>query len=370
MNVWAFAAQLVVGALLVAVVLGRRDALARAYIGAWFVINLLVTYRYGVDGQLTFYSNDQRYYVDVVESVVRNGVPYDVDWWLTASRWPYTLPAALLSVAGFSATVASKVVSLAYLLGCVRLVRNSVNPVSRRQVVVGLYVTALGAIGVFFSVLALRETAMMYLVLLLLLGRSPAARVSAAVLLFFLRQHLAVAIVLAIVVTAFVGRRRSRDWTPLRAGLTVVGGIVGGYLLFSLGFQYLQGTAGVFGHRFGIEPVLRILSNFVGLQFLAATEESIEFSLSSLLLSRLVFSETIVIPAVFTALALASRRLDGLGRCVLLAFSIYVGLVTNTDYNSFRQNIPMIPVMGVVVVQHLMANRRSMVVSVNRSRGT
>lgn len=366
---WLLVVQMLVGASLVAVMLGRRDPLARAYIGAWLVIGLVVAYRYGIDGQLAFYSNDQRYYVDVVESVVRHGVPYDVDWWLTASRWPYTLPAALLSLAGFSATVASKVVSLAYLLGCLRLVRNSIDLSTRRRLVVGLYVTALGAIGVFFSVLALRETAMMYLVLLLLLGKSPAARVSAAVLLFFLRQHLAIAIVLAILLSAIVGRRRSNGWTPLRAGLTILGGNVLGYLLFSLGFQYLLGTAGVFGHRFGIEPVLRISSNYLGLQFLTATEDSIEFSVSALLLSRLVFSETIVIPAIFTVLALVSRRFDPLGRCVLLAFSIYVGLVTNTDFNSFRQNIPMIPVMGLVVVRHLVTNRNLTADIVSGSRG-
>lgn len=357
MNVWAFAAQLLVGASLIILVFGWRDVLVRSYVGVWLVITLVVAHRYGVDGQLTFYSNDQRYYTDVVESMVRNGVPYDVDWWLTASRWPYTLPAALLALAGFSAAAASKIVSLAFLLGCLRLVRNSLDFSTGSRLVVGIYVTALGAIGVFFSVLALRETAMMYLVLLVLLGKSPVARVSAAVLLFFLRQHLAIAIVIAILWSAVVSRRKSNDWTPLRAGVTILGGNVLGYLLFSLGFQYLQGTAGVFGHRFGIEPVLRILSNYLGLQFLTATENSIEFSLSSLLLSRLVFSETILIPAVFTTLALVSRRLDALGRCVLLAFSIYVGLVTNTDFNSFRQNIPMIPVMGLVVARHLSTNR-------------
>ena len=40
-------------------------------------------------------------------------------------------------------------------------------------------------------------------------------------------------------------------------------------------------------------------------------------------------------------------------RLVLLSFSIYVGLVTNTDFNSFRQNIPFMAVMGLVILHHL-----------------
>ncbi|MFZ9623053.1 MAG: hypothetical protein ACO3B6_05430, partial [Ilumatobacteraceae bacterium] len=39
-------------------------------------------------------------------------------------------------------------------------------------------------------------------------------------------------------------------------------------------------------------------------------------------------------------------------RLVLVAFSIYVGLVTNTDFNSFRQNIPFMAVMGLVILHH------------------
>jgi len=35
---------------------------------------------------------------------------------------------------------------------------------------------------------------------------------------------------------------------------------------------------------------------------------------------------------------------------ITTSFSIYVGLVTNTDFNSFRQNIPFMPVMGLVIL--------------------
>jgi hypothetical protein len=38
---------------------------------------------------------------------------------------------------------------------------------------------------------------------------------------------------------------------------------------------------------------------------------------------------------------------------VLLAFAVYVSIVTNTDFNSFRQNIPLMPLMGMVLLDFL-----------------
>ncbi|MGA1387504.1 MAG: hypothetical protein ACO33D_04170, partial [Ilumatobacteraceae bacterium] len=71
------------------------------------------------------------------------------------------------------------------------------------------------------------------------------------------------------------------------------------------------------------------------------------------LLLRILFSETIIIPTLFTWLILVRPHLATANtRLVLVAFSIYVGLVTNTDFNSFRQNIPFMTVMGFVILHH------------------
>jgi hypothetical protein len=355
----SFVIQLAISALVIVVVYGRNDFVARVYVGAWLVLNVLVVIRYGVDGQLEFYSNDQRYYVNVVDDIITRGLSLDVDWWLTASRWPYTLPASVLSLAGLAPELSAKVVSLLFLLASLRLVRSWVQPRTHSHVLMALYLTGLGAIGMFFSIFALRETAMMYLTLVIFFGRTPASKSAAILLLFFLRQHLAIAIVVGLLIITLLRRIRPSAWTPMRAVFTVVAGNTIGYLLFSLGFRYLRGASGVFGHQLGLRPVARIFSNYFGLQFLTAYEESLEFSLASLLASRLLFSETVVIPLLFTLLALTSRRFTTLGQSALLAFSIYVGLVTNTEFNSFRQNIPLIPVMGLVVVQHLSSRQSS-----------
>ena len=115
----------------------------------------------------------------------------------------------------------------------------------------------------------------------------------------------------------------------------------------------------VFGHTWGISPVLRIASNFVGLQFLTVRESTVEFSITSLLLLRLLLSETLLIPVFFTVTVLMNRRHTLLMQSVVWSFGIYVGIVTNTDFNSFRQNIPFMPVMGLVVLLAWKGQRES-----------
>lgn len=204
--------------------------------------------------------------------------------------------------------------------------------------------------GLFFSTLALRETAMMYFVLLAVAGKSSATRGLALVLLLLLRSHLAVALIIGFVlVSLWRLLNRHGTWSPLRAMGAITGGSLVGYALFAIGFQYQTGVSNVFGHQFGLRPVTRIASNYIGLQFLTAYEESIEFSLPELLTSRLLFSETIFIPLAFFIVVIFSKQLSITTQWALLAFAIYVGLVTNTEFNSFRQNVPLMPLMGLTI---------------------
>jgi hypothetical protein len=191
---------------------------------------------------------------------------------------------------------------------------------------------------------------MMYFVLLAVIGKNPSTRLISLVLLLLLRSHLAVALSIGFVLVALwrlLNRRGT--WSPLRAIGAITGGSLVGYALFAIGFQYQTGVSNVFGHQFGLRPVTRIASNYVGLQFLTAYEESIEFSLPELLASRLLFSETIFIPLTFFIVVIFSKQLSTNTHWALLAFAIYVGLVTNTEFNSFRQNVPLMPLMGLTI---------------------
>lgn len=347
--------QLVVISALLFVVFRDAHRVMRLQLLAWLVLTTLICIRYGLVEQANFYSNDQRYHVSVVEAIVFDGVPLDVDWWLSASRIPYTMPAAILVLTGIGPILALKTVSLIYLLLTTRLLLTKFQELNLRGSLGAVYIMALGGIGVFFSSLALRETSMMFFAAVVFTNSSLSSRLMALTMLTLLRPHLAAAILIGYLMVFVLRRLKERGdtWSPIHAVYVMIFGPIIGYVLFSIGFQYQTGVANIFGHSFGLRPVARIASNFVGLQFLTSYAESLEFSLPNLILARLIFSETIFIPLLLTTVALSTRRLDQLGQWTLWSFAIYVGLVTNTEFNSFRQNVPLMPIMGFVVFQYV-----------------
>lgn len=334
----------------------RESVWLRLQILAWSIGVVAIALRFGVAEQHTFYSNDQRFYAAVVEGLSTQQFPSDLDWWLSSAKVPYTLPAAVLSYAGIEPGLALKVVSLISLLLLTRHVVQIHQPSGLMEGFRLLFLSACGGIGLFFSLLALRETMMMLFVTRFVTTKSPSSRMLTILLIFLLRPHLAAALLVAATITQFISRRqRDKSAIGLSALSLMVLGVVLGYALYSVG---VAGSAtGVwqnYGHRWGIEIGSRIASNYFGLQFLTARSETVEFSTGSLLVLRVLFSETIIIPMLFTMVLLVRpHSATSQSRLVLLSFSIYVGLVTNTDFNSFRQNIPFMAVMGLATLNHL-----------------
>lgn len=349
-----YVVQLLIVGLGILALVWRLNFVFRLQVLGWVLLNFVIFLRYGQSGQLEFYSNDQRHFFAVVESFLSGAVSADIDWWISSARIPFTLPAVLLASAGLDTALALKTTSLLFLLGLTQLVLQHARIRSLTGFATLVFMTGIAFSGTFFSSLAQRETSMMFFTFLVFLGKSPALRGTSVLMLVLLRPHLAVAIGLGWLCTVLVQQSsRRRNWSPGRAATAIASGSVVGYLLFAMGFQFQTGISGVFGHQFGLRPVLRIASNYVGLQFLTAYDTTIEFTLVQLLLGRLVFSETILIPLAFTLLVLTSRDASPIMRWTLWSFAIYVGLVTNTDFNSFRQNVPLMPVMGFCVVNAL-----------------
>ena len=329
----------------------RRQWLMQLQILGWMSLTMVIALRIGLLEQQNFYSNDQRYHTGLVNEVLTNGLPNDLDWWLSLARVPYVIPATIIAASGIESLLALKFVSLLALLATTSLIQREVLTTSIRDVVVTSYLSATAFIGVFFAALGLREAMMMSLVLWFFASRSSAAKGSALLGLGLLRPHLAAALLIgSLVALSFHKLRRDSAVSPLRNFSYLAAAPVLGYYVYSLGLQFQKGLNGVFGHTWGISPVLRIASNFVGLQFLTVSDSTVEFSITSLLLLRLLLSETIIIPLLFTVAVLVTRRHSLLMQSVMWSFGIYVGIVTNTDFNSFRQNIPFMPVMGLVVL--------------------
>jgi len=330
----------------------RHEALViRLQVMIWTLGVAVIAWRFGLVEQLNFYSNDQRYYTQVVESFSATGIPLDVDVWL-GSKTPYTVTALPLALAGFHPTLALKTVSLVCLLVLTRSVLDANRSRTYKNQIVTLWLTACGSVGTFFSTLALRETMMMLFVYRFATSQSLVTRGMSLIALYLLRPHLAAAVFageVVMVVWRLVRGRLSLGTAETPSLIAV--GVTLGTTLFSWGVGESSNLRTPFSGGWGIPQAIRVASNFVGLQFLTVREGTVEFSITRLLLLRLVLNETIVIPVVFTVVCLSfSHRLNDRARFTLLAFTIYSSVVINTDFNSFRQNIPFMPLMGLVVL--------------------
>jgi hypothetical protein len=171
----------------------------------------------------------------------------------------------------------------------------------RSQIAV-LYLTGCGLIGTFFSLVALRETMMMYFVYCYATNRRLSSKIVFLALIFLLRSHLAAALLVAeVALAAWTWLTRGRRIGFAEAPILIVGGVTLGYLMFSWRFNGIQGydifrrLQTPFNSNFGITETVQTASNFAGLQFLTAAEAFVRLSVSELLLLRLVFSDTVMI---------------------------------------------------------------------------
>ncbi|NBO33992.1 MAG: hypothetical protein EBV02_06465, partial [Actinobacteria bacterium] len=64
----------------------RGQRVLQLQILGWMLLSGLMLLRYGLVEQQNFYSNDQQYHVSLVNEILGNGLPFDLDWWLSAAR--------------------------------------------------------------------------------------------------------------------------------------------------------------------------------------------------------------------------------------------------------------------------------------------
>jgi hypothetical protein len=330
----------------------RQEALiVRLQVVIWTFGVIAIAWQLGLSEQVGFYSNDQSWYTETVSYYAKFGLPDISDRWL-GKKVPFTFIALPLAMMGVHPTLALKTVSLVCLLVLTRSVLDASRPRTQKEQVITLWLTACGSIGSFFSLLALRENMMMLCVYRFATSESQAVRGISLIALYLLRPHLAAAVFTAEVV--MVAWRWMRAKVSLGAAETpslIAVGVILGTMLFSWGVGSSSNLRTPFSGGWGIPQAVRVASNFIGLQFLTVPEDTVNYSLTLLLLLRIVLNETIVIPVAFTAVCLfLFHHLNDRARFTLLAFTIYCSVVIGTDFNSFRQNIPFMPLMGLVVL--------------------
>lgn len=351
---------LIVGTVLF-VLFRKHPRLVQFQIVIWMIGVSLIAWRFNLIEQLNFYSNDQRYYSNVVEELTTRRF-FTSGYTLESSKLPFTGPAAVLSLLGLHPTLALKTVSLIYLLMLTNILLTEFHTVKLRDQLTILYLTGTAAIGMFFSSLALRETCMMFFAFQFMTTKKLTHSLLSLSLVYLLRPHLAVALLagqIAASLWMYFGSRKSAGHLGL---LLFIPSLV---LFGSLIFIYQR--SGTFfvktfdSDLFEIGRSIRIASNFVGLQFLTVPESTVNFSLFRLLLFRIPLSETLVIPIVFTVISFVfAHRIRTRHLATLGAFFVYCSISTRTDFNSFRQNIPFMPLFGVAILQLVRNYRTSM----------
>lgn len=333
----------------------RRDPLIlRLQVLVWGIFVSVIAWRFGLVEQQSFYSNDQHYWTSITESFLTLGIPWDVDVWF-GTKIPYPVAALPLAMCGIHPTLSLKAVGLICLLSLSRRILFDAGIKTRTAQATALWLTACGVIGTFFSVLALRETMMMYFTYRFATDKSPAIRLVSLVALYILRPHLAAAIFVAeVMMLGWRWLRSKYEFGVAESPMLISLGVIVGTVLFSWGVGNGAPLRTPFNGDWGTAQTLRIASNFVGLQFLTVREETVNFPLTYLLVLRVFLNETVLIPTAFTTICLfAYRQLNDRDRFTLVAFTLYVTVVIGTDFNSFRQNLPLMPLMGLTLLRHL-----------------
>jgi len=327
----------------------------------WTIAVVAIVWRFGVVYQnLDFYSNDQWYYVRIVQRFIDEPSKLLDSYSWESLKLPYTGPAYLLALMGIHPALALKTVSLICLIMLSSAVLQELQSNSNLTDVRTLYMTGCGGIGVFFSTLALRETMMMLFVLLFLKQKTLVYQVALLVLIFMLRSHLALSLVFAwIVVTLWNRWQASKRFGVFGALVLIAIGSLIGKLALTLQITTLTNVDISVFTDWGTRDVVKLVSNFFGLQFLTNEDENINFSIPLLLALRLVFTETIVIPSLFILRTINYHKsLSGAHQLVLIAFSFYTAIAINTNFNSFRQNIPIISCMGLIALESRLSSKR------------
>ena len=360
----AYSIQTLILAALLVVVCQRLRTLDLFLAGTilfWVVAVIGIYARYKTD-QVYFYSNDQAYHLQLMRYYVPvEGIKFGLEE-LTSWRYPVILPSYFLSRLGFDPILANKFIHLLYLIATYKSGRRFL---AQHKIIPKWWHVALfcGPITVFMSTLALRDIAISFFVMSFFLERNPAMRILGVVGTLLLRPHLAVAMIVGLGIGYLMKNIKPKYLVPVISIGTLLTYAFGN-IMFFVGATFkdkipLQLASDLFNQA----KFVRLAANFFGLQFLTLlnTEDSVvDASVSSLILARLVFFDTFLTPLLFLIVLFSfSRKWGQLRLSVFFTFTFFYGLVSQTDWNSSRQNMPFFVMMGLVAIVGIEARKAS-----------
>ena len=349
----SYSIQAIFFALVAVVVVSRSkktDLYQFALISVWLIGVIAIFVRYRED-QVLFYSNDQVFHQQVIESYLPiEGLQIGA---VISLRYLLTFPVYLISLLGFNAMLTIKFFQLSALL---LVYKRSQHFISKQFLKISFWQLPLiaGPILMFMSLLSLRDVLLAYFALVFVTSDPPRDKTLGLCGAFLLRPHLGVALAFGFVVSHFYSR-----WKPklhsLSISLIALLSYVFGTIAYWTGAVIQQGAN--FETPNSVFTQLKFSqlgANFLGLQFLALQNPDdgiVAASTFTLLVSRLVFFDTWLIPVLFILTTFRnSQYLTNQKMLTIQAFLFFYGVVSQTSYNSTRQNIPFLACMGVLAV--------------------
>ena len=357
----AYSIQTLILAALLVVACQRLRALDLYLTGAilfWVVAVIGIYARYKTN-QVFFYSNDQDYHLQIMSFYIPvEGIKFGFEE-LTNWRYPVTLPAYFLSKVGFDPILTNKFIHFLYLIATYKsgqrfLAQHKIRP---KWWHVAIFC---GPLPIFMSALALRDLAIAFFMMSFFLERNPTFRVLGLVGTLLLRPHLAVAVIVGSSVSFLFKNIKIRYFIPGIALFTLITYTLGSYVYF-VGATIkekipLRAPTEVFTQF----KFTRFAANFFGLQFLTLDDTVVAASIPALFLSRLVFFDTLLTPLIFLiVLFIPVAKWNQLRTSVFFTFVFFYGLVSQTDWNSSRQNMPFFVMMGLVAIVGIEARKAS-----------
>ena len=334
------------------------DAYLGLIVSTWTLAVILIYAKYGLT-QTTLYSNDQDIHLRILNQYLpQEGVVFRFEE-IIAQRYLVSLPVYYLSKLGLNGILLFKFQQLVYLILIYRFGRRFLE---RNSVRVQWWhlIFFCGPIMIFMSTLALRDLAIGFFTLLMVFESTPTTKICGLIGTFLLRPHLAVALVIGYIVSQIYSYIRPKFYLVSIFILTIAIYWFGTISYF-LGSSIQTGTP--IGNPINVftqYKFTRMAANMLGIQFLTLDESVVDASTLTLFLSRLVFIDTWLIPALFLVfLVQQSKHFTQLRTQIFFAFIFFYGLTSQTNWNSSRQNIPFLISMGLLAVVGIESRRQT-----------
>jgi hypothetical protein len=337
----------------------RIDVFPLVAVGTWLIAVCAIYFKYG-NNQAYFYSNDQYVHLENIRVYIENdGFNFQS---IIPLRYLITYPTYLLSKIGFDEILVLKTIQIVSLIG---IYFKSKAILSSKGLSLKLWHFAFIAspLMIFFSFFALRDLTLALFAISYIFERRIQRRVFIIALVFLLKPHLAISLLFGTFALALFRVVRT-NLNYYVAFLFLGSSYFLGAVSYSIGTYFKDGFYPGFPRElFSQAKISQLALNFSGLQFFSFVNDPTFPSVTTptylLLLARIVLFDTFLIPLSFIFISVfLLRYLKNESFLLINSFIFYLGLVSQTDFNSTRQNIPFLAVMGIVSVVNIEAALR------------